>query len=117
MRRGDKLRIARVERDADGYWIYLRDGWQDASNPGCHIIVETTARDAYRHDAIPCECRGCVEALAKLERCQCRWACPYHESYGLGPCPNAAEVDVIDAADGELSLCKFCFDPDYQRLR
>lgn len=33
-------------KDSDGYWIFLRDGWE-ASNmdSGCHIIHEDTIKE------------------------------------------------------------------------
>jgi hypothetical protein len=54
--------ILEESRDDDGYWIILRDGWCDGFNPGCHTIVENTKREAYQHDAVPCECRECKDA-------------------------------------------------------
>lgn len=55
-----KQQFQRYESDEDGHWIYLKSGWQDAENPLCHTIVETTKSAAFRHDAKPCECRECA---------------------------------------------------------
>ena len=54
--------VAREERDEDGFWIYLKDGWQDGSNPGSHTIVEDTRRAALAKllDVIPCTCPQCA---------------------------------------------------------
>jgi hypothetical protein len=52
-----------------------------------------------------------------MEMCQCRWTCPHHDNHGLGDCPNQAEVDVVDKVVGPISVCRQCFDPNYQRLR
>ena len=49
------------ERDEDGCWIYLRDGFCDAQNPGCHTIVEADWSEVFLHDVIPCRCAGCVK--------------------------------------------------------
>ena len=63
-------RIADVEdarMSGDGFWIALRSGWQDATNPTCHTIHEDTPQ--YCLDkvamAIPCECRECVADARK----------------------------------------------------
>jgi len=47
--------------DDDGYWILLKDGWQDLYNPTSHTIHEDTKREAFviAKDAIPCACREC----------------------------------------------------------
>jgi hypothetical protein len=58
-----KQKIESSFHDIDGYWVYLRDGWQNRYNPGCHIITEDTRAKALSvaRDAIPCECAECVE--------------------------------------------------------
>jgi hypothetical protein len=52
--------IQRQERDEDGYWIYLKSGWCDAENPNCHVIVESTKREALAHRAMRCQCNNCL---------------------------------------------------------
>jgi hypothetical protein len=52
--------IAEHGRDSDGYWIALKNGWQDAENPQYHTIVEDTRERAFDHRAIPCHCRECL---------------------------------------------------------
>ena len=49
------------ERDEDGYWIYLRKGFCDMSNPQCHTIVEDTKKAAHAHDIEPCNCDACSD--------------------------------------------------------
>lgn len=51
-------------RDSDGYWIYLKPGWQNGNDPGTHGIVEGTRREAYATltNAKPCECADCRKA-------------------------------------------------------
>jgi hypothetical protein len=48
-------------RDSDGYWIYLKPGWENGADPGTHGIVEDTKREAYRTLAYarPCDCDDC----------------------------------------------------------
>lgn len=55
-------RISSIEHDADGWWVYLADGWQNGSDPGCHAFHEDTKREAlaaFRAWVKPCECQGC----------------------------------------------------------
>lgn len=56
-----KDRISLREQDDDGYWVYLRDGFQDGCNPGCHIIHENTKAEALDRmmDTEPCDCFDC----------------------------------------------------------
>jgi hypothetical protein len=53
-------------RDGDGYWIYLKPGWQNGADPGTHGIVESTKRDAYSTltMARPCDCDECRQLKA-----------------------------------------------------
>lgn len=53
-------------RDSDGYWIYLRPGWQNGYDPGTHGIVEDTRREAYRTltGVKPCVCAECQQLKA-----------------------------------------------------
>lgn len=46
-------------RDADGYWIYLKNGWRIPGD--AHGIVENTKRQARAKlaDAVPCDCKEC----------------------------------------------------------
>ena len=55
-------KIETQERDEDGYWVYLKAGWQDSHNPGCHTIVEDSKAEALRkaREAIPCKCKECT---------------------------------------------------------
>jgi hypothetical protein len=55
MKRND-WRIDFTERDDDGFWIYLKDGYCDAQNPQCHSIVESSKRAALQHDIARCHC-------------------------------------------------------------
>ena len=51
-------RIARTERDSDGFWIYLRSGY---SRCGEHAIVEDTRKEAFARlkDVHQCACLEC----------------------------------------------------------
>jgi hypothetical protein len=53
--------IAKEYRDSDGYWIYLKPGWQNGADPGTHGIVENTKRAARGQLAYakPCDCEDC----------------------------------------------------------
>lgn len=55
--------VESAERDADGYWIHLRRGFQCH---GDHSIVENTKRAAERklEDVKPCLCAECVKVKA-----------------------------------------------------
>ena len=71
-----KDRISAEWQDIDGYWIELKSGWQDNSNPHCHSIREDTKKDAHEKakGSVPCDCRYC--------RCTCDkpWLhCPAHD--------------------------------------
>lgn len=48
-------------RDSDGYWIYLKPGWQCGHDPGVHGIVEDTKRAArsWLSSVVPCDCADC----------------------------------------------------------
>jgi hypothetical protein len=61
MARRYKHMIAEEWRDSDGYWIALKYGYQDSSNPTCHTIHEDTKAEAHAvaRDAIPCDCPEC----------------------------------------------------------
>ncbi len=54
-------KIQEEYRDSDGYWIYLKPGWQNGADPGTHGIVEDTKGEAYRtlRNAEPCNCLEC----------------------------------------------------------
>ncbi len=59
--------IAHEYQDADGYWIELKDGFQNGNDPGTHGIVEDTKRAAYRAltNVKPCECDECLRGMVK----------------------------------------------------
>jgi len=59
--------IAEQYRDSDGFWIYLKPGYQNGFDPGTHGIVEDTKRAAYEtlRAAEPCDCAECRELIAK----------------------------------------------------
>lgn len=48
-------------RDVDGYWIYLKPGFQCGHDPGVHGIHEDTKREAHSwlSSVIPCACDDC----------------------------------------------------------
>jgi len=54
-------KIEKHYRDSDGYWVYLKRGYQDKTNPGCHTICEDSRSLALSKAsfAIPCECSEC----------------------------------------------------------
>lgn len=53
-------RIASIEHDSDGWWIYLKPGYI-LKGEGTHAIVETRKRDALDKMSlvIPCNCEEC----------------------------------------------------------
>lgn len=53
--------IAHEYADNDGYWIELKRGWKNASDPVgvLHTIREDTKKAAYRETVIPCDCKDC----------------------------------------------------------
>jgi len=56
-------------RDSDGYWIYLKPGWQNGLDPGTHGIVEDTktrARAALS-SVKPCDCAECLQLLKETK--------------------------------------------------
>ncbi len=58
-------RIDEVEDDRanqNGWWVYLKLGWQDRYNPTCHQIHEDTLKECASivRDAIPCNCADCT---------------------------------------------------------
>lgn len=57
-------------RDSDGYWIYLKPGWQNGADPGTHGIVEDTKGEAHRtlRIAKPCDCQECLDLIAKATK-------------------------------------------------
>lgn len=59
-------RVDDAEKDEDGVWIYLKDGWQDSTNPTCHTIHEDTWKDAIAvlKATEPCSCKGCIALAA-----------------------------------------------------
>jgi hypothetical protein len=52
-------------RDSDGFWIFLRPGFQNGDDPGTHGIVEDTKSAARAKLALvkPCECDECKRLL------------------------------------------------------
>lgn len=61
MYRAKREIIQEEYRDSDGYWIYLKRGWQNGNDPGTHGIVEDTKKAAYETLAAakPCNCQEC----------------------------------------------------------
>jgi hypothetical protein len=55
--------VSREYKDSDGYWIELKPGYQNGSDPGTHSIVEDTKGKAVRQLAsvIPCNCAECTK--------------------------------------------------------
>lgn len=44
--KGKREAIAEAYHDSDGYWIYLKDGWNaDRMDWNCHTIHEDTIKD------------------------------------------------------------------------
>ena len=66
MTKTNRSLIANEYRDSDGYWIELKDGWENGADPGTHGIVEDTKAQAYStlRLARPCDCGECVRRLA-----------------------------------------------------
>lgn len=58
-------RIASIERDIDGWWVYLKPGWIVADE-GTHAIVEDRKRDALDKMVLvqPCSCAECEQLKA-----------------------------------------------------
>jgi len=56
-------------RDSDGYWINLRDGFQNGSDPGTHAIHEDTKTAAYSKLSMvrPCACAECLDRIANAQ--------------------------------------------------
>jgi hypothetical protein len=63
-------RVSYLDHDQDGWWLGLKDGWQDRYNPGCHTINENSKREviAIARDAIVCDCPDCWERLGQSWR-------------------------------------------------
>jgi len=57
---GRPRRIDRIERDIDGWWIYLKPGWV-VCDERTHAIVEETKQAALRKMSLvePCACDEC----------------------------------------------------------
>lgn len=57
-------RIQNIERDVDGWWIYLKPGFI-VRDEGTHAIVEDTKRAALDKMSLvaPCECDECKRLL------------------------------------------------------
>ena len=55
-------------RDDNGWWVGLKDGWQDRYNPQCHTVHEDTLKECATivKNAVPCTCDECTNALAKV---------------------------------------------------
>lgn len=53
--------------DENGYWISLRPGWKNASDPvgNLHCVLEDTKRAAFAVGCLPCDCEDCVKELAR----------------------------------------------------
>lgn len=61
MTKQQRAAIAREYREAGGYWIELKRGWQNGNDPGTHAIVEDTKTAAYSTLTMikPCACDYC----------------------------------------------------------
>jgi len=56
-------RIEKLEQDEDGWWLYLANGYCNASDPGCHQYHENTKAEVLRAHSLytePCYCKGCL---------------------------------------------------------
>lgn len=56
-----RSKISAQWRDSDGYWVELKAGYCDDSNPKCHTIVEDTKTQAMQHRAVKCDCSECKQ--------------------------------------------------------
>jgi hypothetical protein len=54
------VRVAR-----DGFWIYLKRGWKDGSDPlgACHQVHENTITEcaSCMRGVLPCDCNECAQ--------------------------------------------------------
>jgi len=59
----DDPRVSDAFRDSDGYWVYLKAGW-DNGNPSEHVIVEDRNSDVVQkmRGLRTCVCQECVTA-------------------------------------------------------
>jgi hypothetical protein len=55
-----KRMIGVAERDEDGYWVYLKDGWCLLGEQGNHTIHEDTRAEAMVTEVELCYCDACV---------------------------------------------------------
>ena len=90
-----KAMIAAEWKDEDGYWIELKSGWHDGSNPTCHTVHEDTRKecmDRLRDFAEPCNCWECKKDAADVGRvhegghnvlCWCGY---FHDTFGGATC-------------------------------
>jgi hypothetical protein len=58
-------RIESIERDIDGWWIYLKPGFV-VKDERTHAIVEDRKRDALDKMSLvePCTCAECLQLMA-----------------------------------------------------
>jgi hypothetical protein len=58
-----KSMIEEEFRDSDGYWIYLKPGFKNATDPlgNLHIFHEDTRREAAKGDVMLCDCEECTK--------------------------------------------------------
>lgn len=58
----DKIHeVGDESRNREGYWLYLKTGWQSAPHTAVHSVHEWNMRDLKRsmRDVCPCECDAC----------------------------------------------------------
>lgn len=63
----DEVDDTRKGLEPNGIWVYLKPGYQNGFDPGCHQIHEDTVRECVISlSAVePCDCDDCKQCLAR----------------------------------------------------
>lgn len=90
-------------REAGNYWIELKRGWQNGTDPGTHAIVEDTktAARAKLSSVIPCNCAECAEASAASAPLRV-FECPI--------CGGRRNVEIKANGRGTIVMRQWCDD-------
>lgn len=58
-------KVADVDVDQDGYFVYLKNGWTIDPVGGCHCYCEDTIKGAYDKlkSVVKCSCNDCKNNL------------------------------------------------------
>ena len=86
--------MASLEQDADGWWLYYKDGWIDASSGTHQSTEDTKERTIQMANPVPCYCEdGCQAARRKMDDPETFKAALAKRGYPLNAVKDSARAE------------------------